>query len=179
MSKTILYLDYDGVLHPEPVYRHPRGGMYFGLEHAGHSLFEYAEVLVEALAPYPDVAIVLSTSWVRVLSYSQARAYLPEALRSRVIGATFHSAMNKFEFDAMTRGAQVLADATRRSATNWVALDDDDEGWLGAASNHLVLSNGSQGLSNPKTVTELSVRLGEQSRRLRSSRPHHAKSSLS
>jgi hypothetical protein len=24
MSKTILYLDYDGVLHPEPVYRHPR-----------------------------------------------------------------------------------------------------------------------------------------------------------
>ena len=162
MSKTILYLDYDGVLHPEPVYRHPRGGMYFGLEHAGHSLFEYAEVLVEALAPYPEVAIVLSTSWVRVLSYSQAKAYLPEALRSRVIGATFHSAMNKLEFDAMTRGSQVLADATRRSATSWVALDDDEQGWLGAASVHLVLSNGSQGLSNPKTLDELSLKLGEQ-----------------
>lgn len=164
MSKTILYLDYDGVLHPEPVYRHPRGGMYFGLEHAGHSLFEYAEVLVEALAPYPHVDVVLSTSWVRVLSYSQARAYLPEALRSRVIGATFHSAMNKFEFDAMSRGAQVLADATRRSATSWVALDDDDEGWGAAASPHLVLTERTAGLSEPQALKELSDKLKEQFR---------------
>lgn len=162
MSKTILYLDYDGVLHPEPVYRHPRGGMYFGVEHAGHSLFEYAELLVEALSSYPEVAIVLSTSWVRVLSYSQAKAYLPEALRSRVIGATFHSAMNKFEFDAMSRGAQVLADATRRSATSWVALDDDDDGWVGAVSKHLVLTNGLLGLSEEHAVAELVDRLCEQ-----------------
>lgn len=164
MSKTILYLDYDGVLHPEPVYRHPRGGMYFGVEHAGHSLFEYAEVLVEALAPYPHVAIVLSTSWVRVLSYSQARAYLPEALRSRVIGATFHSAMNKFEFDAMSRGAQVLADATRRSATSWVALDDDEDGWFRATAKHLVLTNGHKGLSDLRVATELADKLREQSK---------------
>lgn len=162
MSKTILYLDYDGVLHPEPVYRHPKGGVFFGVEHAGHCLFEYAECLVEALAPYPEVAIVLSTSWVRVLSYSQAKAYLPEALRSRVIGATFHSAMNKFEFDAMTRGAQVLADATRRAATNWVALDDDDEGWGAAASPHLVLTERTSGLSEPQTLKELSGKLREQ-----------------
>lgn len=162
MAKTILYLDYDGVLHPEPVYRHPRGGMYFGVEHAGHSLFEHAELLVEALAPYPKVAIVLSTSWVRVLGYSQAMAYLPEALRSRVIGATFHSAMNKFEFDAMTRGAQVLADATRRSATSWVALDDDEDGWVGAASKHLVLIAGKAGLSGPQVLKVLSDKLQEQ-----------------
>lgn len=162
MSKTILYLDYDGVLHPEPVYRHPRGGMYLGLEHADHRLFEYAEVLVEFLAPYPEVAIVLSTSWVRVLSYSQAMAYLPETLRSRVIGATFHSAMNKFEFDAMSRGAQVLADATRRSATSWVALDDDEEGWGAAASPHLVLTERTSGLSEPQALKELSDKLKEQ-----------------
>lgn len=162
MSKTILYLDYDGVLHPEPVYRHPKGGMFFGVEHTGHCLFEYAEVLVEALAPYPHVDVVLSTSWVRVLSYSQARAYLPEALRSRVIGATFHSAMNKFEFDAMSRGAQVLADATRRSATSWVALDDDEEGWVGAEFKHLVLTNGHKGLSEPQTASELLDKLREQ-----------------
>lgn len=162
MSKTILYLDYDGVLHPEPVYRHPQGGMFFGVQHAGHCLFEYAEVLVEALAPYPHVAIVLSTSWVRVLSYSQAKAYLPETLRSRVIGATFHSAMNKFEFDAMSRGAQVLADATRRSATNWVALDDDEDGWGGAASPHLVLTKRTSGLSGPQTLKVLLEKLKEQ-----------------
>lgn len=136
--------------------------MYFSVDHAGHSLFENSGILVEALTPYPEVAIVLSTSWVRVLSYSQAKAYLPDALRSRVIGATFHSAMNKFEFDAMTRGAQVLADATRRAVTGWVALDDDDEGWVGPASKHLVLTNGHKGLSEPESVAELSDKLREQ-----------------
>lgn len=136
--------------------------MYFSVDHAGHNLFENSGFLVEALAPYPEVAIVLSTSWVRVLSYSQAKAYLPDALRSRVIGATFHSAMNKFEFDAMTRGAQVLADATRRAVTGWVALDDDDEGWVGPASKHLVLTKGHKGLSAPETVAELSDKLREQ-----------------
>jgi len=136
--------------------------MYFSVEHAGHRLFENAELLVQALAPYPEVAIVLSTSWVRVLSYSRAKAYLPEALRSRVIGATFHSAMNKFEFDAMTRGAQVLADATRRSAINWVALDDDDEGWGAAAFPHLVLTERTSGLAEPQTLKDLSDKLKEQ-----------------
>lgn len=162
MPKTILYLDFDGVLHPETVYRHPRGGMYLGVDFAGHTLFEHAEVLVEVLAPYPEAAIVLSTSWVRVLSYSQAKAYLPEGLRSRVIGATFHSAMNRFEFDAMTRGAQVLADATRRATTSWVALDDDEDGWVGSASTHLVLTDGSMGLSDSQTVQKLSDKLREQ-----------------
>jgi len=136
--------------------------MFFGVSHTGHRLFENAELLVEALAPYPEVAIVLSTSWVRVLSYSLAKAYLPEALRSRVIGATFHSAMNKLEFDAMSRGAQVLADATRRSATSWVALDDDDEGWGAAASTHLVLTERTSGLSEPQTLKVLSEKLKEQ-----------------
>ena len=162
MPKTILYLDFDGVLHPEPVYRHPRGGMYFGAEFAGHTLFEHAGFLVEALAPYPAVSVVLSTSWVRKLGYSQAKAFLPEAIRSRVVGATFHSAMNKFEFDAMTRGAQVLADATRRAATSWVALDDDDEGGAGSASTHLVLTDRKMGLSDSQAVRKLSDKLREQ-----------------
>ena len=69
--------------------------------------------------------------------------------------------MNKFEFDAMTRGAQVLADATRRSVTRWVVLDDDDEGWIGAASKHLVLTRGRNGIADQETVAELSEKLQE------------------
>ena len=112
-------------------------------------------ILIELLAPYPDVAIVLSTSWVRVLGYSRARACLPPALASRVIGAVFHSRMNKQEFDAMSRGAQVLSDATRRGVARWLAVDDDNEGWLSVGSSHLVLTNGDLGLAAPKTVQEL------------------------
>lgn len=159
MRKRILYLDFDGVLHPEPVYRHPRRGMYFGVDAIGHTLFENADILIDALAPYQDAAIVLSTSWVRVLGYSRAKAYLPEPLRRRVIGSTFHSQMSKMEFDAMSRGAQVLADATRRGVTSWVAVDDDDEGWLTAAATHLVLTDGEVGLMSTQALRELKEKL--------------------
>lgn len=59
--QNILYLDYDGVLHPEDVYRHPRRGIYFGQTGAGHALFENCDVLIQVLAPYPEVRIALST----------------------------------------------------------------------------------------------------------------------
>lgn len=159
MSRCVLYLDFDGVLHPEPVYRHPKGGLYFGAECVGHTLFENAGLLIDALEPYPQVAIVLSTSWVRVLSYSRAKDYLPEPLRRRVIGATFHSGMDKREFDAMTRGGQVLADARRRGITRWVAVDDTNEGWLSAADSHLVLTEEKAGLAKPESLADLVAKL--------------------
>ncbi len=161
MSRFVLYLDFDGVLHPEPVYRHPKRGIYLGVECVGHTLFENTQILQDALAPYPQLAIVLSTSWVRVLGFSRAKTYLPESLRRRVIGATFHSCMNKVEFDAMTRGAQVLADANRRGVSQWIALDDNDEGWLSAAESHLVLTEEKLGLAKPESVAELVTKLQE------------------
>ena len=51
MAKAmILFLDFDGVLHPDPCFEEAR-------------LFENAPRLSAALAPYPEVAVVLSTSW--------------------------------------------------------------------------------------------------------------------
>jgi hypothetical protein len=148
---AVLYLDFDGVLHPAPVYRHPKRGMYFMNDAVGHTLFENSLVLVEALAPYPDVRIVLSTSWVSVLGFARARAFLPPALQARVVGATFHSAMHRLEFDRLERGEQVLADATRRRVTHWVALDDDELGWHSAAATHLVLTDTLHGIGAPET----------------------------
>ena len=159
MTRQVLYLDFDGVLHPGPVYRHPKRGMYFGVSHQHHTLFENAPILQDALAPYQQLAIVLSTSWVSALGYSRAKAYLPEQLRRRVIGATFHSRMNKAEFDAMTRGAQVLADARRRGVAQWLAIDDDSEGWLSAAESHLVLTDEKLGLAKPESLEELVAKL--------------------
>ncbi len=60
----VLYLDYDGVLHNDSVYR-VRGQ---GIVIRDGVLFEWAHYLVEALRPYPDIRIVLSTSWVRDVS---------------------------------------------------------------------------------------------------------------
>ena len=162
MTQQVLYLDFDGVLHPHPVYRHPKRGMHFGVTHQRHALFENAGLLVEALAPYPDVAIVLSTSWVRTLGFSRAKSFLPSVLSSKVIGASFHSRMDKLEFDAMPRGNQVLADATRRSVTRWLALDDDEEGWLTSAPLHVVATHKTLGINEPQVANVLAEKLRAQ-----------------
>lgn len=166
-----LYLDFDGVLHHED-YRRKLGvklgftyaKYYFGdkamSDRASNKIFEHADILVEALAPYPDVKIILSSSWVRVRGYAKARAGLPEALKSRVVGGTYHS-MNEFpaEFKDASRGMQVWSDVSRRSPRAWLAIDDDDFGWPKWALNNLVRSNEIHGISSPDVLLDLKEKL--------------------
>ncbi|WP_231909764.1 HAD domain-containing protein [Cupriavidus nantongensis] len=58
----IVFLDYDGVLHPDAAYL-VKGRPEL---RATGTLFMWAPILEETLAPYPDAQIVLSTSWVQV-----------------------------------------------------------------------------------------------------------------
>ncbi|WP_458068475.1 HAD domain-containing protein [Rhodanobacter sp. BL-MT-08] len=131
MHEKVIYLDFDGVLHPDEAYQDDKGRVY--LRGPG-KLFEYAPVLVEALALYPDLRIVLSTSWVRMKSYSWVCRHLPEGLRKRVIGATWHSRF-KHDYDETlwwrdaSRYRQIKRDLLRRMPAYWLAIDDDMEGW--------------------------------------------------
>ncbi|CAD6529255.1 hypothetical protein LMG27952_02279 [Paraburkholderia hiiakae] len=155
----LLYLDFDGVLHPENVWRRPRSGPYVATP-PGHTLFEHASLLVALLAPYPDVRIVLSTSWVRVLgSVRKAARRLPPALRARVVGATFHGEMDAHLFAAMPRGVQVWADVQRRRPHEWLSLDDDGEGWPAMAREHLVLTDPVMGISEPSAYSAIQAKL--------------------
>ena len=155
-ASQVLFLDFDGVLHPEPVFFHPRRGVYLGPEAHGHTLFEHASLLVSVLAPYPDVKIVLATSWVQHRSYSKAVKRLPLELQRRVVGATFHAAhMTRDNWFALSRGVQVLGDVGRRRPTHWVALDDDDVDWPENYRNHLVKTDAMLGLTRPGAVDEL------------------------
>ena len=158
-GEPLLYLDYDGVLHPEDVRRHPRKGIRLGAGGAGHALFEHCNALVESLAPFPTVGIVLSTSWVRVLGFDKARRKLPPALRDRVVGATFHSAMDRDLFMQMPRGVQILGDVGRRRPSAWLALDDDEEGWPTEWRHALIATHPVRGLGAPGVEQELAQQL--------------------
>jgi HAD domain in Swiss Army Knife RNA repair proteins len=72
----LLYLDFDGVLHPEDVVWRRDHGIYIRSP-PGHVLFENAPLLERLLLPVIDVQIVLSTSWVRAFGYSGAVRRLP------------------------------------------------------------------------------------------------------
>ena len=124
----ILYLDFDGVLHHENVLWHPRLGAYLSAPE-GYTLFQHALLLEQLLEPYPEVRIVLSTSWVRRYGCSRTAKNLRPSLRARVIGATFHSRMEKEPFLAAPRGMQVWSDVLRRKPRDWLALDDDYLHW--------------------------------------------------
>ena len=117
----VLYLDFDGVLHPESVFVSASRGIHLR-DAPGRQLFENAQTLNEELRPYPNVKLVLSTSWVRALGYDRARARLPSELRERCVGATYHSRFHRPGREdgfrdvvaAPLRGQEVLADVQRR-----------------------------------------------------------------
>ena len=160
----ILFLDFDGVLHPDAAYLvngRPT------LKGSGE-LFMWAPLLVDVLADFPHVQIVLSTSWARELTFNRARRWLPVALRTRVIGATWHSAMafrpdgfrvNPTWWDTATRYQQIKRYATRAGLTSWVAVDDQPEGWDAADCDKLIQTNGDTGLSDIAAQVSLAQRL--------------------
>ncbi len=156
----LLFLDFDGVLHPDAVFLSSRG-----VELRAGALFMWAPLLVEALAPHQDVQVVLSTSWARNLGFHRARSVLPADLQSRVIGAAWHSAMGKgwpdfIPWDAQTRYEQIQAYLSRLNApASWIAIDDDDRGWADADRGRLILTDPDSGLSSPETLAQLAQKL--------------------
>ncbi len=158
----ILFLDFDGVLHPDAVYLSRQGPT---LRSEG-ALFMWAPILTNLLKGFPIISLVLSTSWVRHIGYKRALGYLPIELRERVIGATWHSSMAKGWadenlWDGKTRYDQICRYAARSQIQHWIALDDDVQGWAESSAQHLIACAPSLGLSSAQTQAELQRRLGE------------------
>lgn len=165
-ADIILYLDLDGVVHHEAVLWHPRQGISMSTVLApGRELFEWIHYLELALAPYPAVALVLSSTWCIRPGYAKTLKLLPESLRSRFIGGTFHRRVHgrdpwtRAEYQRAPRGLQIWADVERRRPREWLALDDDFDEWPESARANLVACNGSTGLSDEKVRTELAEKL--------------------
>lgn len=162
----ILFLDFDGVLHPDAVYLE-RGRPAL---RADGELFMWAHHLVDALASAPHVRIVLSTSWARELRFARARDYLPAELRPKVIGATWHSGMATNDehrplgrdtwWDTATRYQQIRRYVDRAGITDWIAVDDKPEGWADADCDKLVATDSNLGLSAPSARVRLAAAVG-------------------
>lgn len=160
----ILFLDFDGVLHPDAVYMTRKGPTL----RAEGTLFMWAGLLTDVLHDFPQVRVVLSTSWVRHLGFSRARSYLPEPVKERVIGATWHSGMGKGWvdqnwWDSASRYEQICRYVSRAHLASWVSIDDDSEGWPTEALGHLVYCDGQFGLAQVGRLEDLRDHLGRAS----------------
>ncbi len=154
---TILFLDYDGVLHDAEVFIIGREPV-LRSKNPKARLFDHAALLVEALAPRPDVRIVLSTTWVPRLGFYRAKSYLPKALQAKVIGATYHRHAHgrKADWLSYARFVQIESYVRRHQLNDWIAVDDDDQGWPVSMRQHLVFcQNPSLGIADIEVFSEL------------------------
>jgi hypothetical protein len=149
----IVFLDFEGVLHPNKVYMTKTGVV---LRCDGHNLFEHAELLADLLEPYPDVRIVLSTSWVWGIGFDDARACLLERLQARIHGTTYDcESEDKNLWQMYSRWFQIHQYVKQNHIDDWLAIDDDDRGWPDDKRHHLIHTNEWGGIGMPDTQAKL------------------------
>ncbi len=71
MNKKYIFLDFDGVMHPE-----------------GKQAFSCAEYFAQSIKDLEDINIVFSTSWREYSSVERLAKYMPESIRDKCIGKT-------------------------------------------------------------------------------------------
>jgi hypothetical protein len=134
---VILFLDFDGVLHPDPC-RDPA------------RLFERAPLLDQVLQGFPEVGIVLSTSWRNALSMDQLAAALPIGLAQRMLGVTpvfaeFDAPLHLMPYSRHAECVRWLAE-NGQDDRDWIALDDRAY-WFAPFCEFLVLCDPASGLT--------------------------------
>lgn len=138
----ILFLDFDGVLHPNWT-PSPHEG--YWLPYNGPK-FASAHGLAEILRPYRDqIDIVISSTWGASRSLDALKALLPAEVAERVTDAVHHRLSPLEDFtprsEIDSRYAEIgyyLRTERPDHADHWLALDDDDNGWPTEQRHHLV-----------------------------------------
>jgi hypothetical protein len=164
-NATVLYLDFDGVLHHAGVHWSPLAGFHLRAPER-YRMFQHVALLETLLRPYPDIKIVLSTSWVQAPhgNFEGAVSMLSPELRLRVIGQTLYPETTTSK--PLSRGQQVLADVQHRLPKDWLAVDDVDEGF-DRNLDHLVHSHQYEGLAGLGVAEDFSEKLKKLCSRVR------------
>jgi hypothetical protein len=117
-----LFVDYDGTLHGG--HGVVDGDGQVSLD-SGRPLFEYAPLLVELLEPYPDVEIVVTTSWLETMSTETVLSYLPPELVRRVVDTTRgRKPRLSYMLNGSGRTDVITCYAFGKGLKQWLAIDD-------------------------------------------------------
>ena len=141
MSSTVIFLDFDGVLHPTDYLR-------FDIVNGELVLADdtrccWSETLWGLIEPY-DCRVVIHSSWRESHTLDDLRAFLPSELAQRVVDVTIDGNRYKSILD-------YVEDAEVR---DYIILDDSaDEFPIGC--NELLLCDGSTGIISPEIQDRL------------------------
>jgi hypothetical protein len=106
--RKIIFLDFDGVLHPD-----------------GVGLFSQLGVFEEYLSQMPDVEVVVSSTWREEQTLDELRKYFSPFAQDRIIGTT-PSLEDGYDCGGRQREIQAFLDSAGLNSNNcfWIALDD-------------------------------------------------------
>lgn len=109
-----LFLDFDGVLHPQ----------YEGMPTPADQLFCHLPRFESVMRDFPKVQIVISSTWRYKFTLNQMRARFSPDIAARIIGTTPRTDPDEYR---PTRREQEILDwlaATGNESVRWIALDD-------------------------------------------------------
>lgn len=109
----VIFLDFDGVLHSA---------------HGDAQLFEHVERLAQVLAPYPEVRVVVSSSWRDVHDEEELQCFL-FPLAERLLGVTpnLPGPLRQHEIEAWLEDSaqrHAAGDPAGIAVSDWIAIDD-------------------------------------------------------
>ena len=146
-SPLFLFLDFDGVLHDanedvpdsvEALRANPR-------------LFQWLPHLVDALAPYPDVRIIVSSNWRRWFDDAGLRALLGQ------LGPRFDGVVATL---GHSRAEEIWMEVHKRRLEHWMAIDDHESVHLAAQRDgRFIACPPDEGLSAASVQASLRTKL--------------------
>lgn len=133
MTFRLLFLDFDGVLHP------------FNGEHEPEGWFRWLPILERALQSWSDVRIVVHSSWRYEYTDTELRVLLGP-LGSRFVGAAPRGAREQ--------AIEIVLQANKGLVTAHLVLDDDSREFTEGRLN-LLVCDGLEGLSEKRIQEQL------------------------
>ncbi len=160
-----LFVDFDGTLHVGHAYIDEHEQITLD---TGRPLLEFTPQLVELLEAYPDVEIVLTTSWARRLPEERVIDYLPAELRRRVVGTTSSVKPRlSYVLNGTERTHVICSYAYGKRLRHWLAIDDAVFGAErfgrepGELTDHFLLLDPARGISDENALRRISEWLVE------------------
>lgn len=123
----ILFLDFDGVTHPQfPSKDYPD---------SENQRFSFLPRLESVLREFPDVRIVIASSWRKQHSLAELKAYFAPDIATRIDGMTPSEPSISAHYTFPARGirsreAHAWLNANGESNSPWLALEDDPFNWF-------------------------------------------------
>jgi hypothetical protein len=148
---NVIFLDIDGVLHPAgEAWTCPDTG-----KTMGDRLFRWLPVLISYLDKYPEVEVVIHSSW-RFChpTFEELLSELPLKLRARTVASTGTEIAGRWQ--------SVQDYISKNDIENFIILDDEPSafGYEGRPEQ-LIPCRGTKGLADPQVQTKLKVALSK------------------